>query len=336
MSLTIPPGVPDLARLVPGLANLDHVASAVESVVRDGGAVGCRAIDLRVWDGIDVRVLPDRGFDLGAAWFGGVPLAWTSVVGEVPPLDRPRGLSWLEAFGGGLLTTCGLHHVGDPAGEQPLHGSFSQRMARDVRIERRLEDGHAVIEASAAIFDGDALDGGLELVRSVRTRTGEGLLEVEDLVRNVASRALAAPILYHVNFGAPLWGAGAKIALASDRIVSADAGELPRESWLEAGAVGVGEPRSGEHLGLLAVDGWARATLRSPATGIELELRWEVAGLPRLQQWIHPAAGAWALALEPANCLEMGTEAHLAPVLGPGESRRTRFEIAARRSGPAR
>ena len=34
-----------------------------ESVTSEG-----RAIDVRVEDGIDVRILPDRGFDLGDAW----------------------------------------------------------------------------------------------------------------------------------------------------------------------------------------------------------------------------------------------------------------------------
>ena len=47
-------------------------ATAISSIVADGKAAGCRAIDLRVEGGIDVRLLPDRGLDAGDAWFGGV------------------------------------------------------------------------------------------------------------------------------------------------------------------------------------------------------------------------------------------------------------------------
>ena len=71
------------------VANLDQLASATTSTVVDGRAAGCRAVDLRVAGGIDVRILPDRGFDIGQAWFGGLPLAWISSVGESAPLSAP-------------------------------------------------------------------------------------------------------------------------------------------------------------------------------------------------------------------------------------------------------
>ena len=50
------------------------IARAISSVVTDGPAAGCRAIDLRVEGGIDLRLLPDRGLDASDAWFGGIPL----------------------------------------------------------------------------------------------------------------------------------------------------------------------------------------------------------------------------------------------------------------------
>ena len=62
------------------------IATAISSIVTDGRAGGCRAIDLRVEGGIDLRLLPDRGLDAGDAWFGGVPLDWRSPVGETAPV----------------------------------------------------------------------------------------------------------------------------------------------------------------------------------------------------------------------------------------------------------
>ena len=43
------------------LANADQLATAVASVVGEGAAAGSRAVDVSVWDGIDLRLLPDRG-----------------------------------------------------------------------------------------------------------------------------------------------------------------------------------------------------------------------------------------------------------------------------------
>ena len=98
------------------LSNTDQVATVVQSVVSDGPAAGQRAIDARAWNGIDVRLYPDRGLDIGPAWFLGTPLAWISRSGELPP-PSPEELTerhWFDVWQGGLVTTCGLSNVGAP------------------------------------------------------------------------------------------------------------------------------------------------------------------------------------------------------------------------------
>jgi hypothetical protein len=54
-------------------------------------------------------------------------------------------------------------------------------------------------------------------------------------------------------------------------------------------------------------------------------------GLPRLWQWVDPAAGVCALGIEPANCFVLGrahdrAEGRL-PFLEPGQARRTRIAV---------
>src|SRR4051794_41385310 len=98
------------------VGNLDQLASAVPSVVADGPAAGCRAIDLRVWDGIDLRLLPDRGLDAGAAWYGGGPLAWISPLGETAPVAKPRDQDWSRGFKGGAVAPRGGRDRGAPPG----------------------------------------------------------------------------------------------------------------------------------------------------------------------------------------------------------------------------
>jgi hypothetical protein len=57
--------------------------------------------------------------------------------------------------------------------------------------------------------------------------------------------------------------------------------------------------------------------------------------MPRLWQWVHPAPGLGVLGLEPANCSVLGAAHDRAegrlPELAPGQERRTRLQIRARR-----
>ena len=56
--------------------------------------------------------------------------------------------------------------------------------------------------------------------------------------------------------------------------------------------------------------------------------------LPRLWQWVHPATGTYALAVEPSNCSVLGRAHDIAvgrmPFLDPGEARTSWLTIEAR------
>jgi hypothetical protein len=309
------------------LANLDAIASATAS--RTGG--GWRALDLRVWEGIDVRLLPDRGLDCFGAWYGGIPLAWVSAVGERGPIaGRLREDDWLRAFGGGLVATCGLRNVGQPSEGHGLHGEISHQAARDVRVARWVDAGQVMVSASASVAEVGALGHHLELQRTWTVRTGEGLLELVDLTRNLGREPEPAPLLYHVNLGAPLWSPGATLALDARRTTPRD--EDAVEPWDRALDVIPGaRERVFEHDVAVGEDGWCSATVDSAPTGLRLILRWEATTLPRMHQWVHPAPGIAVLGLEPANCSVQGRAADRAegrlPVLEPGEERITRLEV---------
>lgn len=309
-----------------------QLSSVVQSVVTDGPAAGCRAVDLRVWNGVDVRLLPDRGLDCGAAWFRGTPLAWTSPVGEAPPLDRPRDDDWAQRFGGGLVATCGLRNVGAPSEGQGLHGAFSHQRAADVRVER----GGDRLTVRATIVEADALGFAFEVQRRWTTFLGRGLVELSDITRNVGREPQPAPLLYHISLGPPLWSEGARLEIAGHRAA------LPRDedaaamadSWQRAPAVVAGaRERVLEHELVAAPDGWASATVASPPTGLQLTVRWDAATLPRLHQSVHAAPGLEVLGLRPANASLLGRaadrEAGRLPMLEPGEERITRmtFEV---------
>lgn len=302
------------------LANPDQLASAVESVVSGGAAAGTRAIDLRVWNGIDLRLLPDRGLDVGAAWFRGTPLAWISQGGEQCP-PRPEDLVdrvWGDVWGGGLVTTCGLSNVGEASEDHGLHGTYTARAATEVVFERSTSE----VTATATVVDPP-----FTLARRIVTTVGQGLVRLDDRITNESQWTAAAPLLYHVNIGAPLWGDDAYLETDGHEVV-------PRDEAAAAGLSAWDEPptpteggleRVFEHLGA----SWARLT--NAHLGLEVTVR---SSLPRLWQWVHPAIGTYALAIEPANCSVLGRAHDIAtgrmPFLDPGEARASWLTIEAR------
>lgn len=311
----------------------DQLATVHQSVVADGPAAGCRAIDVRVMDGIDVRVLPDRGCDVGAAWSRGVPLAWISAVGERAPVDGLDGDAWVGAFGGGLVTTCGRRNVGAPSEGYGLHGAASHQRAHITAVGRTEVDGGLAVAVEATMRETSAQGPCLETRRRIVTWVGEGRVRVVDRTRNLGTRPEPSPVLYHVNLGAPLWAPGATLAidgheqaLPRDADAAAAAG-----AWDRAPAPDETPERVFEHRLAPGPDGVAR--VRRPALGLSVEVRWQRAALSRLHQWLQTSDGAYVLGIEPANCSLHGRAADRAagtlPLLEPGDERVTRVEVAA-------
>jgi hypothetical protein len=303
-------------------------AAIFESVVSNGPAAGCRAIDVRVLGGIDVRVLPDRGCDIGAAWTRGIPLGWISAVGE----SGPRPGAWDGAWGGGLLTTCGRRNVGAASEGHAQHGDATHQRATVTSVRRCEVDGQLAVVVEATLREADALGSCLETRRTITTWAGEARMLVADRTTNRGTAPEPAPVLYHVNLGAPLWAPGATLAFADHRaVVPRDADAAAADAWDRAPAFDETPERVFEHELAPAAEGVAR--VEQPALGLAVEVRWERAALPRVHQWLHTARGAYVLGIEPANCSVLGRAADRAagalPVLAPGEERETWVEVTA-------
>jgi Domain of unknown function (DUF4432) len=269
------------------------------------------AIDLRVAHGFSLRVNPDRGLDIGAAWFGGVPIAWVGPAGE----GGADADDWRAAWGGGLVTTSGLDNVGAPSEGIGLHGTYTFLPARDVATER----GDTSVAVRGTIAD----PRGLRVKRTIRLEAGR--VELLDRTKNVSDRRLEAPVLYHVNFGWPFWDTGATVETDADEVRPRDDDAAPHD-WSEAPPEPTAAPeRVWEHVGA------TRAWVTNEELGIVVELE---LGLPRLWQWIDPAPGVYALGLEPANCSVLGrahdrAEGRL-PFLDAGGERTTRIAVTAK------
>jgi hypothetical protein len=249
-------------------------------------------IELRAGD-LELRVLPDRGFDIGEARFRGRTISWTSPLGALPWQG-----DFARSFGGGLLVTCGLRNVGVPSDGQPQHGWYTSLPARDVSAE------HGV--ARARIVEAEVPGPTLELTREIRV---DESVRVRDTTRNLGRNPEPSPLLYHCNF---LWD---EVDIDSAELVPRDE-DARSGDWRTLGPRG--PERVYEHVG---------ATRAIVGLGdVRISVR---SSLPRLWQWIHPDYGV--VGIEPANCSVLGrahdrAEGRL-PVLQPGEERVTSLEI---------
>jgi uncharacterized protein DUF4432 len=287
------------------LGHLDQVALATERP----------AIDVHVLRGIELRLHPRRGLDVGAAWFRGLPLAWIAPAGE----GGAEAAGWRDAWGGGLVTTCGLDNVGAPSEGIGLHGTYTFLPARDVASERSLSD----VVVRGTVDE----PRGLRVERTIRTAVGAGRVELADATVNTSEQPLEAPLLYHVNLGWPLWDTGARVETDAAEVRPRDEDTAPHD-WSPAPDPAAAPERVWEHVGA------TRAIVLNEQLGLRVTIE---SDLPRLWQWVDPAPGVYALGIEPANCSVLGrahdrAEGRL-PFLQPGEKRTTRIAIAAEEVG---
>jgi Domain of unknown function (DUF4432) len=308
------------------IASLDQVARVSKSRIDGGPGDGMRVIDVALLDGFSFRVLPDRGLDIGAVWCASgkgrmVPISWTSKLGEEqPPLDFPSGSAWITRFSGGLLTTCGIDNVGPSSEGIGLHGSFSHRRASDVVVRRSLVEGVDELTAckgakdesslvqvtiSGVIEDSNALSRHVRVRRTITSSTGSARISLVDVVENLGPKPEPIPLLYHCNFGFPLWSEGATVsfpagttAVPRDRDASADLNT--------SGFPGVGPGWVERVYEQCLPAGSASTRILSPRTSLGVDLSWSGETLDRCIQWIHPGSGVSALGVEPSNSSVLG------------------------------
>lgn len=327
-------GIPVAELAAAGL--LTHPSAEAEVVERlgvPGTPDPARVLISRVLGGFEHEVIASRGLDIGHTAWRGVPISWRSPVRDARALDRPAGTAWLARFTGGLLTTCGPFTIGDGDAEHGLHGEISHLPATGVTA--RTSGGTTTV--TGTIEAGDLFGPSLRIERSIVSEAGDGFarLRVTDDIRNTGPVEAAAALLYHVNVGPPVAVPGSVVRVdAESWRASADVAEVPDPFVLPAVTDGLMEAVF-EHVGLRAdVDGWSRAVVARPGSGLSVEVAWRPDGLPYLHQWVLPTAGRWAFAVEPSSAPLFGpgrkAEGRGAPRIAPGAHRRHEIMITVR------
>lgn len=320
------------------VANLDQLATVRQSVVHGSNGQSWRAIDVSIYGGLTLRVLPDRGFDVSHASWQGIPLVWIGPAGEGPALKDLHGQDWEAAFTGGLLATCGLANVGEPSEGHAQHGRINHMPAQNIEIERNVVDGEIEVVLKATVMEHTLDDGLFQMDRCLRLRSGRVAFEVVDKVTNLSDTAKPAPFLYHINLGWPLVDGQTTVEVQGRQETLAEFGDqndLPG-GWAQPGQLSApGRPSvTVEHV-LDPALAEGRVHILSPGVGVGLTVGWDRSSLPRLFQWVNFQPRVGVLAIEPSNACTLGRHVdrqngRLA-FLEAGASRTTKMQISLER-----
>ncbi len=322
------------------IGNTGQLCGTRHYELTEGRARGIRAVDFNTGGGLCFTVLPDRGLDISLASYKGRNLTYLTPNGEVhPAFYESRGSEWLRIFFGGLLTTCGLTHIGAPGkdGEEDLglHGRYAAAPARQVRDNSRWEGDEYRLELEGVVEECSLFGPKLRLTRIISSITGLKSLVIRDRIENFGYSTSPFTILYHINPGFPLLGDQARL------LVSAKSVE-PYNAHAEKNLAEhkkFGPPQAGfveqNYLHKMGADkeGLGYAALINPELdgGLGLYLKYSTDTLPYLSEWKMLGEGDYVVGIEPCNTQVLNRavlrEKKMLPSLAPGEVRETRVEI---------
>lgn len=317
-----------------------QVAGFKRYIISEGRGKGIEAIDVNNGNGLQFTVLLDKCLDIGSCSYNGINLAYATSNGLVAPqFYDSHGAEWLRTFNGGLLSTCGITHCGVPGedgGEQlGLHGRISNCPADHICCEAAWEGDEYVITIKGRSYESRLHGEYLELRRTIKVYTGKNTIYLHDEVENKGYRPEPLMMIYHCNFGFPLYDAGSKIHIDSvscepndefsaNKMSSRDLVTVPQHL----------EPESVYFHTMNTLHGYGFASLfnhKLNNSGLGMSMKYNLDELPYMNQWKMVAEGHYVLGLEPANCRTLGRahakETGMLRYIQPGETRHFDIEF---------
>ncbi len=304
------------------IAHPDQLAGTRLSRVVGGSGDG--SLILTVWTpfGLELDLQVDRALDVLSIRNHGTRFGWAGPPGLSPRSTyEPADFGWQRSFYGGLLTTCGLEHVGDPIGgvtseqlapgARPVsygeHGRISHSPAE--LIERSIDEVPGVIRVRGVIRQGAIYDERFELVRTIDVSMEHPTITITDVVRNAGPLPARHAILYHLNFGFPVACPGAAVMSGANEHrfpdQTADAPEFVERWDLQPG-----------------LDGNRTVVVQTP-NGHPVVTCVQSGSLPYFFLWSAPRARTNVIGLAPCSSALDGTVERL----GPDETRTYRIHL---------
>ena len=288
----------------------------------------------------------DRAMDIADAFYNQHSLAWLSHVGITSPQPfSHRGMDWIRTFGGGLLTTCGLSHIGGPEadkyGERGLHGLISNMPAEiESIIQPDPLNGKMEMSLTGKVKQTQVFGPSLELKRTISGTLGHAAIRIHDEVTNCGNTAAPHMLLYHLNFGWPLVDEGTDI-LWHGPWKSFAGDKSPTKIFREGNNFRKCPPPlelhngPGEEVAFIDItpddSGRCTAGLYNERINLAVAIRFNKKELPWLTNWQHWGKGEYVTGLEPGTNPPIGQakarEQNELIFLEPGETRIYNLEI---------
>ena len=326
------------------ISNTAQLGGIETSVIDNGAGRGTRIAWINTGTGLRFKVVIDRAMDIADTFYNEHSLAWLSHSGITPaqPMSD-KSINWLKTFGGGLLVTCGLSHVGGPEsdefGERGIHGEISNIPAEiESIIQPDPISGKMDMSITGIIRQSQALGSRLELRRTISATLGKSVIRIHDQVINRGNTDAAHMLLYHCNFGWPLIDEGTKI-LWNGTWKPREGN--PNKIFCEGNDFKKCLPPIDDHQGSNEEvafidpqaddDGFCTCGLENSKLGLRVNLKFQKKQLPCLTNWQHFGKGEYVVGLEPGTNRPIGQsqarrQNELIQLL-PGETRNYALEI---------
>jgi len=297
------------------VSNYTQLGGIETSILDNGLGKGSRIAWINTGGGLRFKVVIDRAMDISDAFYNQHSLAWHSNIGITNPQPfSDKNADWLRTFGGGLLVTCGLTHIGGP--ESDIHGTrglHDQISNTPAQVESIMQPdpllGKFDMSITGTMRVGHPLGTNLELKRTISAVLGEPIIKIHDKVTNRGNTPAPHMLLYHFNFGWPLVDEGCKIVWqgkwepresGEDNQIFKEGKDFrtcpaPLESHLGGGEEAVFidvETDDGGH---------CACGLYNENLGIALVLEFQKDQLPWLTNWQHWGKGEFVTGLEPGT-----------------------------------
>jgi hypothetical protein len=297
------------------ISNHNQLGGIETSVIDNGAGRGTRIAWINTGTGLRFKVVIDRAMDIADAFYHQHSLTWLSHTGITAPQPLSHhGMDWLRTFGGGLLTTCGLSHVGGPEtdefGERGIHGLISNTPAElESIIQPDPLSARTEMSITGVIKETKIFGPSLELRRTISATLGQATIRIHDEVINRANTLAPHMILYHFNFGWPLIDEGTDI-LWQGKWQSME-GDKVDKIFKEGNDFKKCPPPLVNHSGtgeaVVAIDpvsdqsGQCTCGLRNEKLGLAVALHFNKKQLPWLTNWQHWGKDEYVTGLEPGT-----------------------------------
>jgi hypothetical protein len=327
------------------ISNIKQLGGIETSVIDNGQGRGNRIAWINTGSGLRYKIVIDRAMDIAEAFYNQHSIAWLSGLGvSAPQPFSDRGLNWLRTFGGGLLVTCGLTHIGAPEsdewGERGLHGAISNIPAEiESIIQPDPLSGNMEMSITGTIKQVQIFGPSIELKRTISGTLGKPHIRIHDEIVNRGNTTVPHMILYHCNFGWPLADEGADLIWSGNWTYSRGDGkeEIFKESnnFRKCPAPMKSHEGAGEEVAFIDINhdenNYSYCGLHNSKIGIAVAMKFKKDQLPWLTNWQHWAEGEYVTGLEPGNNPCWGQakarKEEMLVQLAPGEKKNYDLEI---------